>query len=186
MRQVRGAMRSGAASSRAAAKDNLRVAHSKWQPGLSPLEEEERLKVIIPTNAQQVRQINTMIDTLMQDGDLDPDVRKALALWKVNYQMESVPDQVRRAFLEGFWCWLLGRGNDEQTKRTLWGRANVAAHNSEVAAYLETFARKRTEYVARLILMAEHVPDTLVGFYLYYKASLLVSFLQGGSCMHAS
>lgn len=169
MRQARAAMRSGAATSRAAAKEHIQSAHSKWQPGLSPLEEEEKLKVIVPTNAQQLRQINTMIDTLMQDGGLDPDVRKGLAMWKVNYQMESVPDQVRRAFLEGFWCWLLGRGTDEDTKRTLWGRANVAAHNSEVAAYLETFARKRTEYAARLILMAEHVPDTLVGFYLYYK-----------------
>lgn len=171
MRQARAAMRSGAASARAAASDNLRAGNPKWQPGLSPLEEEERIKVVMPTNAQQVRQINTMIDTLMQDGNLDSDVRKALAMWKVNYQMESVPDQVRRAFLEGFWCWLLGRGTPEQTKRTLWGRANVAAHNSEVAAYLELFARKRTEYAARLILMAEHVPDTLVGFYLYYKVT---------------
>ncbi len=169
MRQARAAMRSGAAMSRAAASDEIRGASAKWQPGLSPLEEEEKLKVIVPTNAQQLRQINTMIDTLMQDGNLDPDVRRALAMWKVNYQMESVPDQVRRAFLEGFWCWLLGRGTDDDTKRTLWGRANVAAHNPEVAAYLETFARKRTEYAARLVLMAEHVPDTLVGFYLYFK-----------------
>lgn len=164
-------MRSGAASSRAAARDVLRVGNPKWQPGLSPLEEEERLRVIVPTNAQQMRAINTMIDTLLQDAALDADVRKALAMWKVNYQMEAAPDQVRRAFLEGFWCWLLGRGTDEDTKRTLWGRANVAAHNAEVAAYLELFARKRTEYAARLVLMAENVPDTLVGFYLYYKVT---------------
>lgn len=164
-------MRAGDTASKAAARQAIASANPKWQPGMSPLEEEERLKVIVPTNAQQVRQINVMIDTLMQDGDLDPDVRRALALWKTNYQMESVPDQVRRAFLEGFWCWLLGRGTDADTKRTLWGRANVAAHNAEVAAYLELFARKRTEYAARLVLMAEHVPDTLNGFYLYYKAS---------------
>lgn len=171
MRQARAAMRSGAASSRDAARQALATANPKWQPGLSPLEEEEKLKVIVPTSAQQVRQINRMIDTLLDANDLDPDVRKALALWKTNYQMESVPDQVRRAFLEGFWCWLLGRGTDEDTRRTLWGRGNVAAHNREVAAYLELFARKRTEYAARLVLMAEHVPDTLNGFYLYYKVT---------------
>lgn len=171
MRQARAAMRSGAASSRDAVRQAVAATNPKWQPGLSPLEEEEKLKVIVPTSAQQVRQINSMIDTLLAADDLDDDVRKALALWKTNYQMESVPDQVRRAFLEGFWCWLLGRGTDEDTRRTLWGRGNVAAHNREVAAYLELFARKRTEYAARLVLMAEHVPDTLNGFYLYYKVT---------------
>ncbi len=89
---------------------------------------------------------------------------------------DQITDLVKFNFLRRFYFWLLGRGTEEEHKKTLWGRANMAVWNPEIAAYIDQFTNKRTHYALKLAMLAGRVPTGIVGSYLYFK---VMSFVCG-------
>jgi len=150
-------------------KQRLQAGNPKFHAGKNPVELETDIDIIEPTDAAQQQQLSAMVDKMYEQSSSDPAIRNGLALWKTQMATGAMSDQVKLQFLRRFYFWLLGRGTEDDTKKTMWGRGNAAVHNKEVAAYIEQFARKRTEYALLLSLMANRVPETLNGYYLYYK-----------------
>jgi len=149
-------------------KEMLKGANKKFEAGKDPLELEARLGVIIPSNQQEEEVLAELVDKMLRDART-PAERNAYAMWKMQLRQAATSGAIKADFLRRFYFWLLGRGNDVDTKKTMWGRGNAAAHNKEVSLYIEQFARKRMEYALKLASLASKVPESLNEFYLYFK-----------------
>ncbi len=167
MRRVAALKRAAYGASRRTKKENVIAGNSKFAPGLNPLEEEAMMPLIRPSNKQMTQKIREVIKSLREE--VDEGQRAGLDFWLAQAEAEGVQTEVQREFLESFWCWLLGRGTPKDTERTLWGRGNAAVHNPEVTAYVDILVKKRAEFAMQLALMADRVPTTLNGYYLYFK-----------------
>ncbi len=152
---------------RSGKKSGMTVHNRKFHPSPSPLEQEAQLDVIMPTDAQQLQGMIRMLDKEYENAT--PSQRAALDLWKMQVSQSTASDTVKLQFLRRFYFWLLGRGDDDATSKTLWGRGNAAAHNSEVAAYIDRFHNKRTQYAIQLFMLSQRVPSNLNQYYLYFK-----------------
>ena len=139
----------------------------KFHPGADPLEREAGIRVLQPTDAQQLEQMTKMLEKLYAGAG--PEQQQALALWKMQVAQGTIRDQVKLDFMRRFYFWLLGRGDQADHDKTLWGRGNTAVYNKQVASYIDMFVDKRTKYIMKLRALANTVPDTLNGFYLYFK-----------------
>lgn len=171
------------------ARAALRAADPKFHAGLDPLQQEHDLHVIQPTTKEQLRSMAKMMEDLYrQPGNQTPEARNAYEFWKMQIASENVSDLVKFNFLRRFYFWLLGRGTKEEHDKTLWGRANTAVWNPEVAAYIDQFTSKRTQYALKLAMLANRVPSGLVGHYLYFKVSrchsVILSFLLTPPAVH--
>jgi len=149
-------------------KDELQAANKKYEAGKDPLEIEESLQVIIPTNEQEQEVLSAVIDKMFNIAGDDAS-KTALAMWKLQLQEKSTSAGIKFDFLRRFYFWLLGRGTQEDTDKTSWGRGNAAVLNPEVAAYIEQFSTKRLDYALKLSLLATRTPKTLNEYYLYFK-----------------
>ena len=148
-------------------KERLAAANPKFHAGPTPMELEERLKQIQPTNQQEVARLLEMVNKMY--GTATDGEKKALDFWKMQLATGTMTDQVKYEFLRRFYFWLLGRGTEEDTAKTMWGRGNAAVVNPEVRAYIEQFAEKRLNYALQLSLLSQRVPETINGYYLYFK-----------------
>ena len=167
MRNVGAIKRSARGSGNVAAREKLKAMNRKYHASDDPLQRESLLDTIKPSAAQEIEGMTTMLDKLYKKGTKEQ--QQALQLWKFQVANGSVKDQVRLQFLRRFYFWLLGRGEDADVAKTLWGRGNAAALNSEVAAYIDQFVDKRSEYALKLHHLSQRVPQTINGYYLYYK-----------------
>jgi hypothetical protein len=149
-------------------REQLRAENPKFHAGPNPLEREMNMRVIQPTTAEEIAQMTKILDETYGNSP-NAQERQALELWKFQISSGTVMDEVKLKFLRGFYFWLLGRGTEEDTKKTMWGRGNAAVYNKEVAAYIDQFVSKRTQYAQQLQLLSMRVPSTLNGYYLYYK-----------------
>jgi hypothetical protein len=141
----------------------------KYKPGKDPLEVEAQIPSIKPSDGDHRKAVLEVLKNIENAPGATADDRAAVALYRTNYAMEEVPTSVNDDFLKRFWCWLIGRGTEKDTSRTKWGRANVAAINSEVAAYVELFVKKRLDYALKIVKLNTSVPQTLNEYYLYFK-----------------
>lgn len=171
--RARGLKRAAGAAGRSAVRAELRALNPKFHPGQDPIELEASRKVIMPTERQQLDKMTSMLEQAYSEGT--PEQQQALALWKFQVDSGSISDQVKLQFMRSFYFWLLGCGAKDDHDKTLWGRGNAATYNGEVREYIDMFLDKRKEYAMKLILLANRVPDTLYGYYLYFKVSLFVS-----------
>lgn len=149
------------------AKQRLQAVQQKFSPQPNPLEREQELNILQPTDAEQQQKVTKML-ALMKQG-ADAPTQHAIAMIQMQLASGAINDQVKMQFVRDFYFWLQGRGTDADTKKTMWGRGNAAVHNPEVAAYIQAFAQKRLQYAQQLLLLANRVPSTLNGYYLYYK-----------------
>lgn len=139
----------------------------KFAPGNNPLELERMLKTLVPTDREKQRAMIDMLDKIYEHAD--DNGKKALALWKFQIAQENVDATVKLQFIRGFYFWLLGRGDQVDHDKTLWGRGNAAVYNREVATYIDAFIQKRKNFALQLMILRNNVPQTLNGYYLYYK-----------------
>lgn len=153
------------------ARERLNRVDKKFVVGKNPLEQERELDVIVPRNQEQLNAMVKVIDELYppNSAQVTPQQRQAVELWKFQIQQETASDQVKFNFVRDFYFWLIGRGVQEDHKNTSWGRANVAIYNPEVAGYIDQFAKKRMEFALQLSLLKSRIPETLLGYYLYFK-----------------
>lgn len=177
----RGLRRGGAYAGSRAAKDVLQAANAKFHAGPDPLERESDLHVIQPSDRQQLEAMTKMLEETYKNNPT-PQQKQALELWKFQVASGTVVDQVKFQFLRRFYFWLLGRGEQEDHEKTMWGRANTAVYNGEVAAYIDQFTSKRAQYAMKLQLLSMRIPDSLLGYYLYFKASFLLLFFCTAAC----
>ena len=154
---------------RMAAAERLRSVNKKFAVGENPLEREQKLPVIVPTNQQQLEAMIKMLEDLYPNNTATPQQKQAMELWKFQVAQGTVGDQIKFDFVRRFYFWLLGRGSDIDHEKTSWGRANVAVFNPDVAAYIDQFAKKRMEFAIQLSLLKSRIPETLLGYYLYFK-----------------
>ena len=133
------------------------------------MEREANINVIQPTNAQQVERMTEVLRKTYNHSNATPEEKQAFALWQFQVSQGTAADEVKLEFLRGFYFWLLGRGDEADHEKTMWGRANAAVYNKEVASYIDQFVSKRTRYAMLLQLLSMRVPSTLNGYYLYYK-----------------
>lgn len=153
---------------RMAAAERLRAVNKKFAVGENPLEREQKLPVIMPTNQQQLESMIKMLEDLYGNNPTEQQ-KQAMELWKFQVAQGTVGDQIKFDFVRSFYFWLLGRGSDVDHKNTSWQRANVAVYNPEVAAYIDQFAKKRMDFAVQLSLLKSRIPETLLGYYLYFK-----------------
>lgn len=142
-------------------------ANNKFRVGPNPVEQEKSITMIEPTTPMARRSLVHMIERMYPSATREQ--QAALDFWKLHHAAEEAEDAVKLQFLRRFYFWLLGRGTADDHGKTLWGRGNAAAINGEVNAYIEQFAKKRLEYALLLAKMSQRVPDTLNGYYLYFK-----------------
>lgn len=145
------------------------AANKKFAVGKNPLERERELDIIQPQNAQQQRRMVEIMKSLYKDAATDPARANALEMWRVQLEGKDAESLVNTEFQRRFQFWLLGRGTEEDTKKTFWGRGNMAAHNPEIAAYIDQFLEARANYAMQLALLANRAPTSLLGAYLYFK-----------------
>jgi len=152
----------------ATAREELQATQAKFHVGESPLEKERFLKVLEP---RYERQLARMCDLVSAYEKSEGSTARSLAveMWRMQIAQGSFSDQVKLEFVRRFYRWLIGRGTDADTKRTFWGRGNAAEYNDEVRAYIEMFIDKRAEYARQLTLLANRLPSSLRGYYLYFK-----------------
>lgn len=160
--------RSARGAGSAVAREQLRAIDAKFQPGATPLEREPFEKTIKPQYKDQLEQMMKLM-TQYAEQKGDDSTKNAVALWQAQVQQGTFNDQVKFDFARRFYYWLLGRGTDEDHKKTFWGRGNAAVYNPEVRQYIEAFSTKRLQYGQQLALLASVLPTTLNGYYLYFK-----------------
>lgn len=119
------------------AKEALKAANPKFHAGKDPLELETMMTTIQPTSRQELDQMTQMLEATYPIATRTQEQTQAIELWKFQIASGTVVDQVKFQFLRRFYFWLLGRGEKADTEKTLWGRANAAIHNPEVAAYID-------------------------------------------------
>lgn len=141
----------------------------KYRAGKDPLERENMLSNIEPLESDQVKQMTAILEKEFGGAKATAEQKNALAFWKMQISSKTADAQAKLEFLRGFYMWLLGRGSEEDTSKTRWGRANAAAWNPEVAAYIDQFTDKRANYALKLNLLSMRQPATLNEYYLYYK-----------------
>lgn len=158
-------------TARLASSANLSRVDEKFRAGPNELEQERFLKVLQPRNAVQSKQMADMVKTMRQDAQRDGDkaLDLALGMWEGQLATGMMDDDMKFQFVRRFYFWLLGRGIDADHKKTFWGRGNAAVINREVANYIEQFARRRLDFALQLSLLANRVPSTLLGYWLYFK-----------------
>lgn len=139
----------------------------KFGVGQNPIEQERTIDIIKPTDKATTDRLLEMINQMYPTAA--PHQQQALDFWRIQLAQGNMTDQVKYEFLQRFHMWLLGRGNEVDTSKTMWGRGNAAVHNPQVAAYIDQFAKKRLEYALLLSLLQNRVPETLNGYYLYFK-----------------
>ena len=145
----------------------VRSEDKKFGVGQNPIEQERTIDIIKPTDKASTDRLLEMINQMYPTAA--PHQQQALDFWRVQLAQGNMTDQVKYEFLQRFHMWLLGRGNEVDTSKTMWGRGNAAVHNPQVAAYIDQFAKKRLEYALLLSLLQNRVPETLNGYYLYFK-----------------
>lgn len=151
------------------APTQFEAGNKKFVVGKNPLERERELDVIQPQNAQQQKRMLEIMKALYKDAATDPARANALEMWRVQLEGKDAEALVKTDFQRRFQFWLLGRGTPEDTAKTFWGRGNMAAHNPEIAAYIDQFLEARANYAMQLALLANRAPTTLLGAYLYFK-----------------
>jgi hypothetical protein len=162
-------MRAVQAARNQVSRQQLSEVNPKFQAGPNELEKEDELKILQPTNAEQLKQLTALVETLRRQNLGDQAWQNALRLWQSQIATGALSDQVKFQFVRRFYFWLLGRGTTDDVKRTSWGRANVAVLNREVSLYIEQFSQRRLDYALQLSLLAMRVPSSLNGYYLYFK-----------------
>jgi hypothetical protein len=162
-------MRAVQAARNQAFRQQLSEVNPKFQAGPNELEKEDELKILQPTNAEQLKQLTALVETLRRQNLGDQAWQNALRLWQSQIATGALSDQVKFQFVRRFYFWLLGRGTTHDVERTSWGRANVAVLNREVSLYIQQFSQRRLDYALQLSLLAMRVPSSLNGYYLYFK-----------------
>jgi len=150
-------------------KQQLGAVDPKFDAGPNELEQENELKILQPTNAEQLKQLSALVETLRRQNQGDAGWQNALRFWQMQITTGALSDRVKFEFVRRFYFWLLGRGTAADVARTTWGRANAAVVNREVALYIQQFSQRRLDYALQLALLAQRVPTTLNGYYLYFK-----------------
>jgi hypothetical protein len=168
-----GARKAAGSAAHNVAKEKLRAVNPKFHPGPNPLEREPFESTIKPQYKEQLEQ---MMKMMADYADKNPQAAQAVNLWRTQVAQGTFSDQVKFDFARRFFYWLLGRGTEDDVKRTFWGRGNAAVYNGEVREYIETFTKKRMEYAQQLALLSNRIPETLNGYYLYFKVGLLIFF----------
>jgi hypothetical protein len=150
-------------------QQQLSEANPKFHAGPNELEKEPELKIIQPTNAEQLKQLTGLVEALRRQNMGDQAWQNALRLWQMQITTGALSDVVKLEFVKRFYFWLLGRGTEKDVLKTFWGRGNAAVINREVALYIEQFSQRRLDYALQLSLLAGRVPTSLNGYYLYFK-----------------
>lgn len=148
-------------------RERMKQVDQKFQPGKSPLELEDGIRVLQPTTKHLQQKMIEILDQIYLKSS--PQQKQALELWKFQLSQTNVEDQVKFQFIRRFYYWLLGRGEESDHKKTLWGRGNAAIYNGEVSSYIDAFLQKRKQFAIQLSLLRDRVPSTLVGYWLYFK-----------------
>jgi hypothetical protein len=145
--------------------------YKKYDSGITPLEKEQSFKNMMPLSSTKTAKTLAVINDMIGEANKTNHHADAAALnfWKQQIVAGSAGSAAQAQFVQGFWGWLIGQGSDEDYKRTLWGKDNIAKHNSEVAAYVDQFAKKRLDYAIQLNLLSNRVPESLNAYFLYYK-----------------
>lgn len=152
-----------------AAPTQFAAANKKFAVGPNPLERERELDVIEPQNPQQQKRMVEIMEKMYEDSGNDQARKNALEMWRMQLAGKDAESLVKTDFQRRFQFWLLGRGTEEDTKKTFWGRGNMAVHNPEIAAYIDQFLEARANYAMQLALLANRAPTSLLGAYLYFK-----------------
>lgn len=148
-------------------RERMKQVDQKFQPGKNPLELEDGIRVLQPTTKHLQQKMIEILDQIYLTSS--PQQKQALELWKFQLSQTNVEDQVKFQFIRRFYYWLLGRGEESDHKKTLWGRGNAAIYNGEVSSYIDAFLQKRKQFAIQLSLLRDRVPSTLVGYWLYFK-----------------
>lgn len=107
-------------------------------------------------------------NALLESSQLSTEEAKGLQIWKANLLASTIGPHVKKQFVKDFWAWLLGRGTEEDVKKTPWGRQSLA-DDPEVEQYVSMFPTKMQEYRVKLFLLASRRPLGINECYLYYK-----------------
>lgn len=140
----------------------------KYLPGLDPLEKEANITDIQPLKKVEADRMMRLINRLLERGGLSAAEKKAFYFWKANLVVEDAKGVIHQEFMRDFWAWLLGRGKELDHKKSPWYRQNLC-NDSEVAAYVDSFVRKRHEFQLKLQLLRMRHPKGINQHYLYFK-----------------
>lgn len=140
----------------------------KYMPGLDPLEKEATISDIQPLGKYEADRMMKFVNRLLKRGGLTATEKKAFNFWKANLVVENAKGIIHQEFMRDFWAWLLGRGKESDHVKCPWYR-QALTNDAEVAAYVDSFIRKRHEYQMKLALLKMRHPVGINQHYLYYK-----------------
>ncbi len=140
---------------------------AKYHPGKDPLEIEETLPMIQPHTKQEGSRMTAIINAMLK-GTKDKNLIKALTFQKTRLSAKSLQSYVGMEFLRDFWSWLIGRGTEEDHKKTPWYRQSLA-DDPEVAAYIDAFVTKMHDFRLKLARMGIRRPTGINESFVYFK-----------------
>jgi hypothetical protein len=139
----------------------------KYGPGPDPLEEEQKLQIIVPSSAHEQSQMLKLVKRLIEKTK-DESEQRALKMWKANLKADQLKGVVQQEFLRDFWGWLIGRGKQQDHDRTPWGRQSLA-DDHEVSNYVDAFVTKMFEFRLKLAQLRMRRPVGINQVYLFFK-----------------
>ena len=148
-------------------KQDIQTDAKKFHPGKNPLEREESIDVIQPANSNEHKQLLKMIRRMIKNTR-DPKQKAALEFKLVETQTGELKGIIHQEFLRDFWAWMLGRGKEEDHKKTPWYRQSLA-NDDEVSAYCDAFVTKMHEYRVQLARLKMRMPLGIKQIYLFFK-----------------
>lgn len=153
---------------RRAADQQKRNPQDKFKPPKDPFEIEGEIDVIQPLGQKAVERMLGIANDMIASGRLSPGEINAIEVYKVQLLTEGFPDAVKHEFQRDFSRWLLGRGREEDHKRTPWYRAPLT-DDDEVSLYIDRFVAKRQDFLIKLKLLSMRRPVGIKQTYLYWK-----------------
>lgn len=148
-------------------KQDIKTTNQKYVVPPDPLEKEKRLFDMVPLQTEAAKKSLKILKKLhasAREGTEKNAILTRMSMMK----MEGVDGRVVKEFVRDFSTWLLGRGKEEDHKKTPWGRQSLA-FDPEVAEFVDGFVIKMKEYRLKLALIGQRVPVGINQAFLYFK-----------------
>ena len=141
-----------------------------FQPPKDPLEVEDTLKTMQPKplDSEQKKRMIEIANELIGSDRVGAREKKALRIWKVSILAKGFKGIVQQEFQKDFWRWLVGRGKEEDHKKTPWYRDKLT-DDIEVSHYVDSFVSKYHMFRVKLQLLSMRRPIGINQTYLFFK-----------------
>lgn len=129
---------------------------------------------------RKIKETVAQLDSKPKDGT-DANLRAQLAAWnhwKTQFETKGLEKTGAVDVTKNFYAWLLGKGIEEDHRRTPWYREQALLELPDVQEWIDGFSDVLSETQNELIKLAWKTPQNLEEAWLYYKYVVHMDWMQ--------